>query len=143
MFEPRWTDNDKKLKTRGRKMNIPHRTTKKKGTLIKEINLTLLQLKRVFMWHKSFLSLIARAQMSQPIISIVFYVPLIRNTRNLSKSRGLRWPVWTAWSIRVGAYSASLFKIIHVHISMHFYKGDNNEKLMKTYGHCLRRKIKS
>lgn len=57
-------------------MNIPHRTTKKKGTLIKEINLTLLQLKRVFMWHKSFLSLIARAQMSQPIISIVFYVPL-------------------------------------------------------------------
>lgn len=57
-------------------MNIPHRTTKKKGTLIKEVNLTLLQLKRVFMWHKSFLSLIARAQMSQPIISIVFYVPL-------------------------------------------------------------------
>lgn len=57
-------------------MNIPHRTTKKKGTLIKEINLTLLQLKRVFMWHKSFLRLIARAQMFQPIISIVFYVPL-------------------------------------------------------------------
>lgn len=59
-------------------MNIPHRTTctQKKGTLIKEINLTLLQLKRVFMWHKSFLSLISRAQMFQPIISIVFYVPL-------------------------------------------------------------------
>ena len=57
-------------------MNIPHRITKKKGTLIKEINLTLLQLKRVFMWHKSFLSLIARAQMFQPVISIVFYVPL-------------------------------------------------------------------
>ena len=57
-------------------MNIPHRTTKKKGSLIKAINLTLLQLKRVFMWHKSFLSLIARAQMFQPIISIVFYVPL-------------------------------------------------------------------
>ena len=57
-------------------MNIPHRTTQKKGTLIKEINLTLLQLKRVFMWHKSFLSLIARAQMLQPIISIVCYVPL-------------------------------------------------------------------
>ena len=53
-------------------MNIPHRTTQKKGTLIKEINLTLLQLKRVFMWHKSFLSLIARKQMFQPIISIVF-----------------------------------------------------------------------
>lgn len=57
-------------------MNIPHRTTQKKGTLIKEINLTLLQLKRVFMWHKSFLSLISGAQMFQPIISIVFYVPL-------------------------------------------------------------------
>lgn len=57
-------------------MNTPHRTTQKKGTLIKEINLTLLQLKRVFMWHKSFLSLISRAQMFQPIISIVFYVPL-------------------------------------------------------------------
>lgn len=57
-------------------MNIPHWSTKKKGTLIKEINLTLLQLKRVFMWHKSFLSLIARAQMFQPVISIVFYVPL-------------------------------------------------------------------